>query len=333
MKKISLILCCLPLVLCSIFVRAQDHQVQDAETEQDSTVDVIGWFEKNDTLDYWIYENRLKINDNDTTMTAGVASKVRLVVTDSTSNGYKMDYTFLEFQGDSLVDSALGKFQNELVEMLGNKFAGTTVRFETDELGKITKMTNLKQLKKTAKSQFEDVMDAMSGMPEMQDLKEIMPGIGKLGKFMDSDDLVDGYIEELQLLFAYHGSSFNIGEFSDHEDATDSQYENDTYIIIESDPEEGTYSITNKIVNIIPRSTVKELVGGILTAFSEENLPEDFDEEFDKQVDIDATVESYLSIDYFFDGWPYALVKQESSMIGGCGKIEQTYIRLTHISE
>ena len=41
----------------------------------------------------------------------------------------------------------------------------------------------------------------------------------KLMSMIDSDNLVDGYTEEIELLFNYHGGQYKIGETESHEDA------------------------------------------------------------------------------------------------------------------
>ncbi len=126
-------------------------------TNLDSLINVIGYYCKNDTIDYWISETEWKFNDGDTVKTAGVSTKVRIVVTDSTSTGYKMTYTFLDCVGDTAVDRGLGAFQNKIVEKLGKKVVGTTIEFETDEFGHITKFNNLGKIRKQAKSLYRDI--------------------------------------------------------------------------------------------------------------------------------------------------------------------------------
>lgn len=45
---------------------------------------------------------------------------------------------------------------------------------------------------------------------------------------IDSDNLVDRYTEEIELLFNYHGSQYEIGKTESHEDATENEYASDT---------------------------------------------------------------------------------------------------------
>ena len=61
---------------------------------------------------------------------------------------------------------------------------------------------------------------------------------------IDSDNLVDGYTEEIELLFNYQGSQYEIGETESHEDATENEYASDTKTDIWLDPD--TYEYGNQ---------------------------------------------------------------------------------------
>lgn len=330
MKKLVLIFVCMLSLAGSLYSRAKVPQSQDDAAKRDSTVDVIGWFEKNDTLDYWIQESEWKVNGKDTIKSAAVSSKVRIVVTDSTSKGYKMDYTFLDFRGDSLVESAMGKLQNHIVEKFGKKIIGTTVHFETDEYGEITKFTNLSQIKKQAKGLFKDAMTEIFALDEIKNQKGV--NIKSMLKDVDVDELVDGYLEELKLLFMYHGKSFNVGEFKEHEDSTATSYENDTYNEVYKNPENGTYAIETIVVNIIPKDNVRAFLGGIAEQYTDKST-EEINKTLNEVFDEDATLEDYLGIKYMGYGMPYDLLKQKTISMKGAGKVEQTYIYLDYISE
>lgn len=139
---------------------------------------------------------------------------------DSTSTGYKMDHTVLESRCDSTAESNLNKFQNKIAENISKKLVGTTINFETDEYGSITKINNLGQIKRQAKYIYQEVIKDLSNLPEIAGLKNFNIDIKKITKIIDSDKLIDGYLNELKLLFLYHGSTFDIGESHTHEDET-----------------------------------------------------------------------------------------------------------------
>lgn len=334
MKKILFLFPLLMLVAGVMASRPEVAVVQEETTaEPDSTVAVIGYFCKNDTLDYWINESSWKFRDEDTIKTAGVAQKVRIVVTDSTAKGYKMEYTFLECLGDSSIESRLGAFQNKIVERLGQKVMGTTIKFETDEYGEITKFSNLSQIKKQAKSLYKECMKELVELEDIKGLKEMGLDLKELiDKNVDTNELVEGYVEELKLLLLCHGSIYKIGEQTTHEDATVEQYENDTYTVVSLDTMDYTYHISTDVVSKVPQSVVKSIVSELAGMFTPEEARDSINKEIDAALSEDATVDSYYGIDYMSQGWPYRVVKQTSSVMGNAGKLEQTYIWLDFYS-
>lgn len=325
------------IIACGIVSNAQTNSQQENDiASQDSTIAVVGYFSKNDTLIYWINQSNWRLSPSDTIKTAGVSTKVRLTVVDSTSTGYKMDYTFLEVRGDSVVYSSQDNYQttlNTLVEKLSKKIVGTTIHFETDEFGSITKFNNLSQIKRQAKSLFKEYMKELLQMPEIVGLKkEFNIDIKKMVKDVDSDKLIDGYLEELKLLFLCHGNVYDIGQSHTHEDATATTYENDTYFTNTFDSSDYTYSITSEVINIIPKSSLKDMVGGIVELMNNDSVTESFNNGFDTQVNEDAIYDSYFSSDFLAHGWPYRIVNQSTITVGGSGKSNQTYITLDYIN-
>lgn len=314
----------------SMATYGETPSMPEATPQQDSVINVIAWFNRCDTVTYWVNESVWKINDTDTVRTASYSMKVRLNVVDSTANGYKMDYTFLEFPTDALPDSAsaIDRFQNQITGKLAQKIVGTTIHFETDEYGRITKYNNLGQIKKQAKSLFKEALNEFSKIPEIQELKEMGFDIKDYAKNVDSDKLVDGYLEELNMLFMYHGLSMKLGETTEHEDATDTQYESTTNTYASMDVDDDSYSIVYDITSILPRNELKKVVGDIVETFSNDSITSDFNENFDAQVNVDCTYEDYLKIDYLLNGWPYSVVRQKATMIGQRGKVKQTVISL-----
>lgn len=334
MKKLLIFLLCMLALTVSTTVYGEASTLQENTAPQDSIINIIAWFNKHDTVTYWVYENSWKLNDTDTVLTASVSMKVRLNVVDSTANGYKMDYTFLEFPTDALPDSAsaIDKFQNQITAKLGGKIVGTTVHFETDEYGRITKYNNLGQIKKQAKSLFKEGIKEFSQLPEIQGLKEWGFDIKDYTKKVDTDKLVDGYLEELNMLFMYHGLSMQLGETTEHEDATETQYENTSYTSASADDDDGTYHIVYDVISILPKDDLKELVRGLVESFSDDSIKDSFNENYDAQVKEDCTYEDYLKTDYLINGWPYQVVRQKATMIGNRGKVVQTVISLDSYS-
>ena len=311
---------------------------------EDSVVNVVAYFCKGDTCEYWIYENEWKVNGKDTVKTLGVSTQVRLVVNDSTSKGYKMSYTFLDVKADSVGVMAM------LTERTAKSVIGTTVNFETDEYGSITKITNLSQIKKQAKALFKAGIKDIAAMPIMQEMKKAT-GLDfmKTATQANTDEVVEGYLEELKLLFAYHGSQYAVGEHHEHEDATKDSYANDTYINASLE-KNGNYTISCEVVNVIPKETVKEVMGGLMGTITEglkgkktedgkdydgniKDLDDEFKKEIDKAAAQDAQISEYLSVTCFDDGWPSSVLKQNKTVIAGRGKLKQKLIEACRFAQ
>ena len=311
---------------------------------EDSVVNVVAYFCKGDTCEYWIYENEWKVDGKDTVKTLGVSTQVRLVVNDSTSKGYKMSYTFLDVKADSVGVMAM------LTERTAKSVIGTTVNFETDEYGSITKITNLSQIKKQAKALFKAGIKDIAAMPIMQEMKKAT-GLDfmKTATQANTDEVVEGYLEELKLLFAYHGSQYAVGEHHEHEDATKDSYANDTYINASLE-KNGNYTISCEVVSVIPKETVKEVMGGLMGAITEglkgkktedgkdhdgdiKDLDDEFKKEIDKAAAQDAQTSEYLSVTCFDDGWPSSVLKQNKTVIAGRGKLKQKLIEACRFAQ
>ena len=318
----------------SIAMHGQTPSASDVTAPQDSTIDVIAWFNKNDTVTYRVNEYSWKLNDTDTALTASYSMIARINVVDSTAKGYRMDYTFLAFPTDTLpaTASAIDIFQNQITDKLSRKIVGTTVHVETDEYGRITGYNNLGQIKKQARSLFKEALNEYSKIPEIRGLKEMGFDVKDYAKNVDTDKLVDGYLEELNMLFMCHGLSMQPGENTEHEDATDTQYENNTYTSASIDADDGSFCIVQDVTNILPRNELKKMVGGIVESFSNDSITDSFNENFDAQVNADGTYEDYLKIDYLVNGWPYSVVRQKATMIGNRGRVKQTVISLDSYS-
>ena len=319
-------------------------------TGEDSVVNVVAYFCKGDTCEYWIYENEWKVNGKDTVKTLGVSAQVRLVVNDSTSKGYKMSYTFLDVKADSVGDNFRDKMMAMVAERTAKSVIGTTVNFETDEYGRITKITNLSKIKKQAKALFKASMKDIAAMPIMQAMKKAT-GLDfmKIGNQANTDELVEGYLEELKLLFACHGSQYAVGEHHEHEDATKDSYANDTYINARLE-KNGNYTISCEVVSVIPKETVKEVMGGLMGAITEglkskktedgkdhdgiiNGLDDEFKKEIDKAVDQDAQTSEYLCVTCFEDGWPSSVLKQNKNVMAGRGKLKQKLIEACRFAQ
>lgn len=277
-------------------------------------------------MSYWINEGSWTVKDGDTTKLSGVSTKVMLTVTDSTKKGYLIEYKFLEFHNDTVPDPTLGNFQNNLVERLSDKIVGTTIRFRTDECGHITKYENLKEIKKQAKDLFYSAYDEFMRLPLMDSLKSVGVNLDAVLKRVDVDAIVDGYTEELELLFNCHGKEYSLGDIDEHYDETADAYASDLHMSVNMDPETMEYEISSTVDTKIPAKDLKNMMGAIVEALSDKSLQEDFDKEYDNQVKDDTVIGTWHYWQYFADGWPAEVISQSTVRLMGQSRLKQKQI-------
>lgn len=308
------------------------EQQNDGNVAEDSILNVIGWFYNHDALEYWIEQSDWKVTPNDTVQTSGISTKVRVEVTDSTASGFKMKFSFLEMKADTLESGPKGDFQKILVDEMAKAMVGTTVNFETNEYGEITKINNSGEIKKKAKSMFKNSMKNLGDLPFMKEAKKNGFDINDIIKGIDTDVLVEGFLEDLNLLFLYHGTVHPLGEFSEHEDATEDQFENESAKLVRKD-ENGRYHIETEVVSIIPKEDVKSVMYALADGlYADDSVKNEFKDNADITIFDDGMIDSYLGIDYMPEGWPYRVLKQESTMVGERGKLKQKNIFLSSYS-
>ena len=345
MKKISLIVMSC-IIACGLLANHGIVKGGEMSPKVEDTVSI----DKKITDSQWLSNNSDTLEVDTAGEDARRIHPGRLVVNDSTSKGYKMSYTFLDVKADSVGDNFRDKMMAMIAERTAKSVIGTTINFETDEYGRITKITNLSQIKKQAKALFKASMKDIAAMPIMQEMKKAI-GLDfmKIGNQANTDEVVEGYLEELKLLFAYHGSQYAVGEHHEHEDATKDSYANDTYINASLE-KNGNYTISCEVVSVIPKETVKEVMGGLMGAITEglkgkktedgkdhdgdiKDLDDEFKKEIDKAVDQDAQTSEYLSVTCFEDGWPSSVLKQNKTVMAGRGKLKQKLIEACRFAQ
>ena len=109
------------LLLFIAFSANINAQVQTAETSSaDSLINVIAYFCKNDTMGYNYQNVKMKIVDNDTTVNFYSDSEFRLIVRDSTSQGYKFELQPISHHFETPEDTLMTQMMERLVNSLGD---------------------------------------------------------------------------------------------------------------------------------------------------------------------------------------------------------------------
>lgn len=330
------------LIACGVGTHAQtDLMPSDGPLPEDSTLYVVaGYFEKGDTLIYSIDQGKWCITPEDTTMLAAISKMVRLVVSDSTTTGYKMDYTFLGINSDttlnanqsSSLSSVMTGLKNKFIDKLQKSLTGTTIKFETDSFGRITEFTNLGDIKKQIKDSAGIILEEVFALPQAKVLKDVGVTQEIIMKSMNIDNAVDNYLSEIRELFKYHGMMMPLGHRQEHEDATEGSYESDTESFVWIDEKTNRYVIASEITNYLPVSqTLAPLMSLVEKETGKEILVKP-DEATDKKNKNNSTLRFFFSTEYLPSGYPLAIISEEEGTFGNVRTMNQKYINLEYVS-
>lgn len=331
-KRFAIVLICILALLTSSVAYADTHLQQETTELEESKIDVIAYFNKCDSVSYWIQEGRWEINGTDTVLTASAIMKVRINVVDSTDNGYKMEYAFIDIPPQDLPDSATQKqvLMNRLSDTVSKRIIGTTICFETDETGKITGFNNLGRIKKQAEALQKDILKELSGVPEIRDAEKMGIDVKAFVKSnLDNGALIESYLEELKTMFMYHGYSFKPGEYEWQEEATDTSNETSYHLDIYSDYTDDSYQIIVKTTEILPEEQIRRTAGDTLASLVKKKNRDALKEFLDDSIVANGINADYIKFDYLSNGWPDTVLRQRKVTIGDRQQIKQTLIQLS----
>ena len=317
--KRSLLSFILNLCLASVAMTAWSQNLMLSQEEPEDEIAVVGYFCKNDTMTYRQTHNKYKIQGNDTTVSESYVEEFMIVVTDSTSDGYKMKYIPLSF---TLHD------------------ADTVMcEFTTDELGLLKSIANWREIRDQLKKGVKATCDTLYAT--IPDMDSIMPRKSLenilLLHFSTEEGIRSSY-EELENLFGLHGSTFDLGDKEvDTEEQGYPQHISArigyTTIEDEEDDFDGDYAISTRSTTTIPVEDVMDLGFGALSMIVSDMANDSLEAVRDQIVDslkiakpngAEVIVKEYYG--FFLNGWPKEYYFEKAFDLGFGQNIETRYI-------
>lgn len=287
--------------------------------DNDSVVEVIAWFDKRDSMTYWINSQNWKIENEDSVKVSDLSTKVLITVVDSTKNGYSMEYQFLDFRQNMAGNDNMADFQNKIVREMSDIMTGVSIEFKTDELGHILEYTNYEEVKKSVEELFDSSYEEYLRIPILDSLKSVGVDVDAfLKSIVNVDDFIDGNVEELELMFSCHGSAYEIGSRTEEVDASDNEYASNAYIAVSLDSESHEYEIYSYRESIIPSEDVKKMVTSFVGDVHGSSVKDECDSIFTE----DAIIDDMYFFEFFPDGWPKFVVRRYGSNVMGHRKMK-----------
>ena len=145
-------------------------QVVSAQQEsQDSLINVIAYFCKNDTLSYLYEDYEAKVENNDTIVDHYIKSEIQLVVVDSTSKGYVIEYTPIKTTIEAYKDTMMAHVVQTIMDTMGD----VKYLLSTDEIGTLQHIENWAEVRDYMKKSIKLMSDSLYG--NYPQLNEIIP--------------------------------------------------------------------------------------------------------------------------------------------------------------
>jgi hypothetical protein len=164
----------------------------------DSTVQVIGYWDKNEKQTYWVSQEKFKVKAEDTTAREYCKYTVDVTITDSTADSYTIDWFYHDFDIHS---------EEPLTQKLNSLIEDITITIKTDELGTFEEVVNWKEIR--------DYMYKATGMlkEEMKAIPNMDKVIGQIENMYSTKESIEaGAINEIQQFYTFHGAMYKRGE-------------------------------------------------------------------------------------------------------------------------
>lgn len=201
----------------------------------DSTVQVLGYWDKHEKETYIITEYDIKIKNNDTIKNEYLKCEAIVTIIDSTANSYTIKWDYQNFSTNS---------ENEIYKKIINLSEDMEVYIKTDENGKFIEVVNwleiVDYIKRTTNKFLEDYKD-------QEPIQNVITSL--LAKY-DSKQSIETYtILEILQFHYYHGLKFQMGEVLESEAKFPSPYTKEPlngyveYYLDEINNEENYYII------------------------------------------------------------------------------------------
>lgn len=319
MKKFLLLITTVIMATLSTFAQADSTAV----AAEEQVINVIAYFSKNDTMTYTFTDIEEKIQGNDTIQDHCIVENFMVVVTDSTSEGYRLEISTIDYEVDYAND-----FQKQLYDQMMQLGKDTKLIVTIDEMGVVQHIENWQEIRGLNRRGIPMMFDTLYA--KLPGLDSIMPRRPLesflLLQYTTEQGIMQGS-SELPLLFGLHGKALTIGENKVTSTNALGYPEEITMVVgylkpkTEYDYEED-YALYAQTECIVPSEDALELAKNALgmvvsdkthdQMFGSEGTMEEARNILGDEMKV-TLLESY---EYFLNGWPKECCKLQTTTYG-----------------
>ena len=199
----------------------------------DTTVQVIGYWDKNEKQSYSVTHESYRVKGTDTSSRDLSKYKVNITITDSTADSYTIDWFYHDYEIYS---------DNEVLQKISTIVQDMTITFITNELGVFQEVKNWKEVRDFIYKGLRMFKTETKEIPNMDKY------IRQMEKMYDSKESIEAAaIKEIRLFHSFHGGKYSFNNNISATIKTANMYNSkepfDTELILwveEIDPEDNS---------------------------------------------------------------------------------------------
>lgn len=165
---------------------------------EDSTVQVIGFWDMNESQSYWMSLEKIKLKGADTTSKEIIQYEVDVTIKDSTENSYTIEWFYKNFNISST---------NKLTQRLASLAQDIKVLIKTDEMGAVQEVVNWEEVRDYMLGAIQKMKKEMQDIPNLDAVVKQVEGMYSTREAVESSAILDA-----QQFYTFHGAKYKLGE-------------------------------------------------------------------------------------------------------------------------
>lgn len=165
---------------------------------QDSTVQVVGYWNNGEKQSYTISENKYKVQNGDTIDREKLTYEVDITIQDSTSDSYTIEWEYKNI----VVESA-----NEMLKKIMSYSRLKKATFKTDQFGAFKELLNWKEIRDDISKMIMPMKEEFKNLPNFDKILD-----QHLSMFSTKESIESTAIQEIQQFYTFHGGKYDINK-------------------------------------------------------------------------------------------------------------------------
>lgn len=185
------------LSFCSIFLLAALAAVGQISIA-DSTMQVVGYWDMNESLTYVVYNQSVRTQGTDTLSNEYTRYEVDVTIVDSTENSYTIKWHYRDYFIET---------DNEVMKRLSSIFEDMSVLIRTDELGTFQEIINWEDIKTFMLITTALLREEFKEIPNMDQFIAHYEAL-----FSTKEAIENSAIDEIHQFYFFHGLKYKLLE-------------------------------------------------------------------------------------------------------------------------